>query len=282
MIVVLATVIGMASATLRGGRLRRLAQVELRKVWLIWVTIIVQTVIFELPSTIVSDQAYALVHIGTYVSAFVFLWLNRHIPGALIIGAGAAANAAAITANGGVMPASPSAWETAGLPAELGAERERERAREIRQGTHNDTETEHNTINLNNKTTQSISNTKQLELGVAELASERERTRKIRQGTHNDTESRHDTINLNNITIQSIPTNTKQLELGVAELGAKRERAREIRRGTDNHTETRRNTINQNNITIQSISANTKQLELGVAELGAERERIRAQAQSKD
>lgn len=116
MIVVLATVIGMASATLRGGRLRRLAQVELRKVWLIWVTIIVQTVIFELPSAIVSDRAYALVHIGTYLSAFVFLWLNRHIPGALIIGAGAAANAAAITANGGVMPASPSAWETAGLP----------------------------------------------------------------------------------------------------------------------------------------------------------------------
>ena len=116
MIVVLATIIGMASAGLRGGRLRRLAHVELRKIWLIWVTVIVQTVIFELPSTIVSDQAYALVHVGTYVASFVFLWLNRHIPGALIIGVGAGANAAAITANGGVMPASPSAWATAGLP----------------------------------------------------------------------------------------------------------------------------------------------------------------------
>lgn len=116
MIVVVATLIGMASAKLRGGRLLRLAQVDLRKIWLIWATIIVQTVIFELPPTIVSDQTYAIVHIGTYVSAFCFLWLNRHIPGALIIGTGAAANAAAIAANGGVMPATPWAWSTAGLP----------------------------------------------------------------------------------------------------------------------------------------------------------------------
>ena len=116
MIVVVATIIGMASAGLGRGRLRRLAQVELRKVWLIWATIVVQTVIFELPSSIVSDQAYAIVHVGTYATAFVFLWLNRHIPGALIIGAGASANAAAIAANGGVMPASTSAWRTAGLP----------------------------------------------------------------------------------------------------------------------------------------------------------------------
>ncbi len=116
MIVVIATLVGMASAALRGGRLRRLAQVHLRKIWLIWATIIVQTVIFELPPTIVSDQGYAVVHIGTYVTAFLFLWLNRHIPGALIIGAGAAANAAAIAANGGVMPATPWAWRTAGLP----------------------------------------------------------------------------------------------------------------------------------------------------------------------
>ena len=116
MIVLVATIVGMASAVLSGGRLRRLAQVELRTVWLIWATIVVQTVIFELPPTIVSDTAYAVVHVGTYVAAFVFLWLNRHIPGALIIGLGAAANAIAIAANGGVMPASPSAWRAAGLP----------------------------------------------------------------------------------------------------------------------------------------------------------------------
>lgn len=116
MIVVVATVLGMASVALRGGRLQRLAEVELRHVWLIWATIIVQTVIFELPSTIVTDTTYAVVHIATYVTAFAFLGLNRHIPGAAIIGTGAAGNALAIAANGGVMPASPSAWRSAGLP----------------------------------------------------------------------------------------------------------------------------------------------------------------------
>ena len=135
MIVLVATAIGMASAALRGGRLRRLAQLQLRKVWVIWATIVVQTVIFELPPTIVSDRMYAVVHVGTYVAAFVFLWLNRHIPGALIIGLGAACNAIAIAANGGVMPASPSAWRRAGLPV-APARRVREfrphRGRELR------------------------------------------------------------------------------------------------------------------------------------------------------
>ena len=62
--------------------------------------------------------------------------------------------------------------------AELGAERER--AREIRQGTHDDTETRHNIINPNNKITRVISDTERLEKlerGVSELGAERERTR---------------------------------------------------------------------------------------------------------
>jgi len=62
--------------------------------------------------------------------------------------------------------------------AELGAERER--ARIIRQGTHDDSETKHNIINPNNKTTRVISNTERLEKleqGVAELGAERERIR---------------------------------------------------------------------------------------------------------
>ncbi len=117
MIIVVATLMGMASAALRGGKLRRLAQIELRSLWLIWLTILVQTIIFELPPTIVSDQMYEYVHLATYASAFVFLWLNRHIPGATIIGVGAGANAIAIAANDGVMPASPAAWRLAGFDA---------------------------------------------------------------------------------------------------------------------------------------------------------------------
>ncbi len=117
MIVVVATLVGMTLATVTGGRFRRFANLEVRSLWVIWATIVVQTLLFELPPTLVSDSTYAKVHIGTYAAAFLFLWLNRQIPGATIIGLGAGANAAAIIANDGVMPASPAAWKTAGFQA---------------------------------------------------------------------------------------------------------------------------------------------------------------------
>ena len=116
MIVVVATAIGILSVKLRGGRLKRLAQVELRHMWVIWLTIIVQTLIFQVRLPFLSETVVEVVHLGTYVASFLFLWLNRHIPGALLICAGAAANAAVIFANGGVMPATADAWEKAGLP----------------------------------------------------------------------------------------------------------------------------------------------------------------------
>ena len=116
MIVVVATAVGMLSVKLFGGELKRLASVELHHLWLIWATLVVQTLIFQLPASVLSDVWYQVIHLATYVASFVFLWMNRHIPGALIIGVGAACNAAAIAANGGVMPASPAAWARAGLP----------------------------------------------------------------------------------------------------------------------------------------------------------------------
>ena len=57
---------------------------------------------------------------------------------------------------------------------------ERERARLINRGTHDDTETRHNTHNLNNRTIQSIANKERLEKlerGVLQLGAERERDR---------------------------------------------------------------------------------------------------------
>lgn len=116
MIVPLATLLGMLSVKLFGGKLKRLATVDLRHLWVVWATIFVQTMIFEVPFPFFPVGGPQVLHIATYVSAFVFLWLNRHIPGALLIAVGAAGNAAAITANGGVMPARPSAWARAGLP----------------------------------------------------------------------------------------------------------------------------------------------------------------------
>ena len=50
--------------------------------------------------------------------AGLFLVANRELPGIPLVVLGAAANLLAIAANGGVMPASPSALATAGLPPE--------------------------------------------------------------------------------------------------------------------------------------------------------------------
>lgn len=116
MIIVVATVLGFLSVKLRGGRFRRLASVELRHLWVVWAAIIAQTIIFGVSSDTLDEQVAELIHLSTYVAAFVFLWLNRHIPGATLLAVGAGANAAAIFSNGGAMPASPTAWERAGLP----------------------------------------------------------------------------------------------------------------------------------------------------------------------
>ncbi|MEM8746118.1 MAG: DUF5317 domain-containing protein [Actinomycetota bacterium] len=116
MIVPVATLIGIATVKLRGGQFRRLAQLDLRHMWIVWVAIIVQTLIFQIRLSFLTETVVEYVHMGTYVASFVFLWMNRHIPGALLIGLGAGSNAAAIFANGGVMPANANAWEKAGLP----------------------------------------------------------------------------------------------------------------------------------------------------------------------
>jgi hypothetical protein len=116
MIVVAATLLGFASVRLVGGRLARLARLDLRHLWIVWIAIIVQTVLFEVFAARIPEMVSQIIHLGTYALGFTFLILNRHIRGALVIGTGAALNALAIGANGGVMPASASAWRRAGLP----------------------------------------------------------------------------------------------------------------------------------------------------------------------
>lgn len=116
MIVVAATLVGFASVRLFGGRLSRLARLDLRHLWIVWLAIIVQTVLFEVFATRIPEVLSQIIHLGTYALGFAFLILNRHIRGALLIGTGASLNALAIGANGGVMPASASAWRRAGLP----------------------------------------------------------------------------------------------------------------------------------------------------------------------
>ena len=58
-------------------------------------------------------------HLATYAMAGTFLFVNRRIPWLWLIGLGGGANLAAISANGGVMPASPRALIAAGRAVDV-------------------------------------------------------------------------------------------------------------------------------------------------------------------
>ncbi|MDQ3784869.1 MAG: DUF5317 domain-containing protein [Actinomycetota bacterium] len=114
-------ILSLVSVPLVGGDLRRLTDLEVRHTVLLLAALVVQILVIEvlpgLPAWIPPAA-----HLGSYLLAGAFLWLNRHIPALWLIGLGGAANFAAIAANGGYMPASASALRFAGLPLETGAE----------------------------------------------------------------------------------------------------------------------------------------------------------------
>lgn len=79
---------------------------------LVFAALVLQAVVLQVP---MPHGVAAAVHVGTYVVALGFLWLNRGLPGALVVGAGALSNGLTIALNGGVLPASPAAVDAAGL-----------------------------------------------------------------------------------------------------------------------------------------------------------------------
>ena len=121
MLVGLATVLALVTVLATGGRLGRLADLRLRRAYLIALALGAQVVVISIvPGAF--DGLHEPVHLTTYALLGAFLWSNRGIVGMPIVAAGAAANAAAIVANDGVMPASSSALATAGMPADKAAE----------------------------------------------------------------------------------------------------------------------------------------------------------------
>lgn len=114
MFLIAALVLAVVTVPLLGGRLGRLADIEIRALWAVAAAIGIQVAIISVfPDSF--ENLHVPLHFVSYAFAAVFVWMNRHIPGMLIVGVGAALNLIAITANGGVMPASPEALETAGI-----------------------------------------------------------------------------------------------------------------------------------------------------------------------
>lgn len=98
-----------------GGDLSRLARLRFRVWWLLGASLAVQILIISVwpdgPAGL-----YRVLHLASYVGAFVFLWFNRQHGGLWLVGLGALSNFVVIAANKGVMPASRSALRTAGRP----------------------------------------------------------------------------------------------------------------------------------------------------------------------
>lgn len=114
MIVATVTAIGVLSALWSPTRIKRLALLELHHIWLVWVAFATQVIVFQWVAVHLSESVVKGIHVGTYVILVAFIALNRHIPGAWLIALGTACNLTAIVANGGSMPATKDALETAG------------------------------------------------------------------------------------------------------------------------------------------------------------------------
>ena len=118
MIIVVAAILAVLTVPLSGRSLAPLAQLTLRHVWLVWLSIGTQLLITLIPGF--PEMAGEALHLLTFAAAAAFMWANRRLPGTMWIAVGAGLNLAAIAANGGTMPASAWAWRTAGFDALTG------------------------------------------------------------------------------------------------------------------------------------------------------------------
>jgi MFS family permease len=114
MLLAAALLVCIATVPLFGGKLERLAELELRARWTLIAALGTQmTIVYAVPDA--PHDILEIAHVASYAFAVGFLWANRRVPGLLIIALGGASNLLVIAANGGVMPASSSALKTAGL-----------------------------------------------------------------------------------------------------------------------------------------------------------------------
>jgi hypothetical protein len=118
-VLIVAAAIGLA--LVRGGSLRNLAALPLRLPVLAVIAFAMQAAVYILFRASAGLQAIApAVFVGSLVLLGVWCWLNRGLPGMLIMMAGLALNTAAITANGGYMPV----WgDAARFAGQLGPQR---------------------------------------------------------------------------------------------------------------------------------------------------------------
>ena len=115
MIVIVAFVLVLLTVPLANGRLSLIADLKVIALWSVFAALFIQIGIINIFGEKIPEAVAQVVHLGTYALASWFLIANRRIHGLMTIGIGAALNLVAISANNGVMPASPAAASSAGL-----------------------------------------------------------------------------------------------------------------------------------------------------------------------
>jgi len=128
MILAVAVLIAVGIALMRGGSLKRLADVPLKAGWIALVAFGLQVYLIYFPETVnqgLGSPRAALLAIS-YLLLFIFVARNRALPGMAFIGAGMLANFSVMLLNGGYMPITPEALEQVGhtrkvMSAEPGA-----------------------------------------------------------------------------------------------------------------------------------------------------------------
>jgi hypothetical protein len=110
MFMLYAIVIGLIAGLAVGGRLRSLGLLQFRWAWLAIAGLWVQLVLFSAPVTAVVGDLGPPIYVGSTLVVLAVVLVNSiRVPGLVLVATGAAANLAAIVANGGFMPATPEA-----------------------------------------------------------------------------------------------------------------------------------------------------------------------------
>ncbi len=106
MILLLAVILSIGVALLRGGKFAHLADVSLRHGWIALLALALQLFVVEFMrrQTIGQPLQQALLILGSQVLLLGVVMYNRHIPGIPLIGVGLTLNLMVMLANGGFMP----------------------------------------------------------------------------------------------------------------------------------------------------------------------------------
>ena len=114
MTLLLAFLLLLVTVPVAGGRLSRLESLEIRGLWLAFAAFAIQVVLVTVvPSG--DETVHRIAHLATYGLVAGCILRNLDIRFMWVVAAGGLLNLVAIAANSGVMPASRSALETAGL-----------------------------------------------------------------------------------------------------------------------------------------------------------------------